>query len=205
MEDDAVQEFWVRARRHAGIGTLPGYLGPGTLEALAPLSWSSGADPEQADRLLQLVLDGTRTATASPREDYDLDGVPLPEAGDMGIVLDGRGRPRALVTVTSVEVKPFDEVTEADAHDEGEGSRTLAQWRTDHEEGLTRHDPHGRGSSSATCPWWSSASGCSTPSEPGRGGRPGSARAACGQTAYEPVRNSSTSEGREGVQPRLSA
>jgi len=145
MHDDAVQEFWVRARRHAGIGTLPGYLGPGTLEAVTPLSWSFGADPDQADRLLQLVLEGTKTATASAAEDYDLDEVPLPEAGDMGILLDGHGHPRALVTITSVEVKPFDQVTEADAHDEGEGTRTLAQWRRDHEDHFTRHDPHGRG------------------------------------------------------------
>jgi uncharacterized protein YhfF len=145
MDDAAIEAFWVLARRQARFGTLPGYLGPSTLEVLTPPAWSFGADPEQADRLLQLVLEGTKTATSSAREDYDLDGERLAEPGSLGILLDGRGRPRALVAVTAVEVKPFDEVTEADAYAEGEGSRTLAEWRTAHEDFFTRHDPHGRG------------------------------------------------------------
>ena len=46
-----------------------------------PAAWSFGATPEQADELLDLVLDGTKTATASALWDYDADDEPLPEAG----------------------------------------------------------------------------------------------------------------------------
>ncbi|WP_375430048.1 ASCH domain-containing protein [uncultured Friedmanniella sp.] len=91
------------------------------------------------------MLEGTKTATASAREDYDVEEEPLPEPGAMGILLDGRGRPRALVAVTSVEVKEFDQVDEDHAFAEGEGDRTLDAWRADHEAFFRAHDPTGRG------------------------------------------------------------
>ena len=144
LDDAAIDRFWTVASRRARIGSLPGYFGPGTLEVVTPPAWSFGTDPGQADRLLALVLDGTKTATASAQEDY-LDGEPLPEAGAMGILLDGRGRPRALVSVTAVTVLPFDEVDEEHARAEGEGDRTLASWRDDHEAFFRAHDPRDRG------------------------------------------------------------
>ena len=145
VDDAAIDRFWTVASRRAKIGSLPGYFGPGTLEVVTPPAWSFGSDPAQADRLLALVLDGTKTATASAREDYDLDEEPLPEAGAMGILLDSQGRPRALVSVTEVTVVPFDEVDEEHARAEGEGDRTLASWRTDHEAFFRAQDPRGRG------------------------------------------------------------
>lgn len=145
MNDEAIETFWRLARRTARIGTLPGYFGPSTLEVVTPPAWSFGADPEQADRLLQLVLDGTKTATASARDDYDPGDEPLPQPGTMGIVLDGRGRPRALVTVTQVEVVPFDQVDAEHARAEGESSRELAEWRRVHEAFYRENDPYGRG------------------------------------------------------------
>lgn len=145
MNTDAIENFWQVARRAARISNLPGYFGPSTLEVVTPPTWSFGADPEQADRLLQLVLDGTKTATSSAWEDYEPDGEPLPAPGAMGIVLDGAERPRALVVITAVAVVDFDQVDEQHARAEGEGDRTLAQWRRDHEAFFREHDPHGRG------------------------------------------------------------
>lgn len=145
MNTEAIETFWRLARRTARIGNLPGYFGPSTLEVVTPLTWSFGADPEQADRLLQLVLDGTKTATSSAREDYEPGGEPLPEPGTMGIVLDGAGWPRALIVITSVSVVAFDQVDEQHARAEGEGDRTLAHWRSDHEAFFRVHDPYGRG------------------------------------------------------------
>lgn len=145
MDGTGIEAFWSLARRHARLSTLPGYFGPSTLEVVTPPAWSFGGDPEQADRLLQLVLDGTKTATASAREDYDLDEGPLPEPGALGILLDGQDRPRALVATTHVEVVPFDQVDADHAYAEGEGDRTLAGWRVAHEAFFTRNDPLGRG------------------------------------------------------------
>ena len=139
MDDSAVERFWALARPHAKLGGMPGYFGPNALESVPPPAWSFGADPEQADRLLRLVLDGTKTATASARDDYDAEGEQLPEPGSMSILLDGADRPRALIVTTDVEVVAFDEVGEEHARAEGEGDGSLAGWRADHEQFFTEH------------------------------------------------------------------
>lgn len=142
--DGEIEQFWNLAKRHARLETLPAYFGPDALSSVVPPAWAFGADAEQADQLLRLVLDGTKTATASAREDYG-DDDPLPEPGTLGIVLDGEGRPRALVATTQVRVVAFDEVDAEHAHAEGEGSRTLEEWREVHERFFTEVDPLGRG------------------------------------------------------------
>lgn len=129
-----VEQFWSLACHRAKLSVLPGYLPSTTVEAVPPPAWSFGATPEQADELLGLVLDGTKTATSSAHADYALDDEPLPEVGALGIVLDGAGHPRALLETTAVEVRTFDEVDAEHAHLEGEGDRSLAYWRRVHEE-----------------------------------------------------------------------
>ncbi|MGH3412259.1 MAG: ASCH domain-containing protein [Marmoricola sp.] len=143
--DETVDAFWHVARRHARLDHMPGYFGPTPLASVTPPAWRFGANPEQADELLALVLDGTKTATASALRDYEAEGEPLPEPGTLGIVLDGRDRPRALVTTTTVEVRPFDEVDAEHAWLEGEGDRSLAHWREVHEEFFSGHAGHDRG------------------------------------------------------------
>ena len=48
--------------------------------------------------------------------DYEAVGESLPEAGDLSIVLDGAGHPRALIATTDVRIVPFDEVDEGSPH-----------------------------------------------------------------------------------------
>ena len=134
-----VESFWDLARFHAKLNTAPSYFGPTTLEVVPPPAWSFGASPEEADALLALVLDGTKTATASAHADYEAKGEPLPEPGTLGIVLDGAGHPRALVETTDVRVVAFDEVDAEHAHLEGEGDRSLERWRAEHERFFTEH------------------------------------------------------------------
>jgi uncharacterized protein YhfF len=107
---EAIDHFWEVARRHAKLAGVPTYTGENPLELLRPPAWAFGATPAQADRLLALVLDGTKTSTASAYADYEAEGEPLPEPGTLGIVLDGSGRPRALVVTTEVSVVPFADV-----------------------------------------------------------------------------------------------
>ena len=133
----AVEAFWELARFHAKLNSAPTYFGPTTLEVVPPPAWSFGATPEQADELLELVLAGTKTATASALWDYEAEGEPLPEVGGLSILLDGRGHPRALVATTDVRVVPFSEVDEEHAWLEGEGDRSLDHWREAHERFFT--------------------------------------------------------------------
>lgn len=144
-DDGEVQRFWSLACHRAKLTDLPGYLPSTSLEVVPPPAWSFGATPEQADELLELVLAGTKTATASALWDYEAEDEPLPEAGALGIVLDSRGHPRALVETTAVEVVSFDAVSEEHAFLEGEDDRSLASWREVHERFFGTHSAHDRG------------------------------------------------------------
>lgn len=110
-----------------------------------PLAWAFGATREHADGLLALVLAGTKTGTASSLWDYEATGDPLPEIGELNIILDGAGQPRAVIETMSVDTVPFDEVTAEHAFSEGEGDRTLAHWRAVHESFWRNHSENPRG------------------------------------------------------------
>lgn len=110
-----------------------------------PEAWAFGATPEQADDLLALVLDGTKTATASAAGDYESEGEPFPAVGDLSIVLDGAGVSRAVLEVSAIEIVPFGDVTAEHALAEGEDDRTLASWRRIHERFWHEHSAHGVG------------------------------------------------------------
>ena len=108
--------------------------------------WAFGDNPELADELLALVLSGAKTATADLVVTYEEAGEPIPVVGDLSIVLDGAGAPRALLRTTKVDVVPFSAVTAEHARLEGEGDRTLATWRAEHERYWRRTMPAGSGS-----------------------------------------------------------
>lgn len=144
-EPDAIAEFWERARIKAKSNPLPGYLGVTAADTVTPPAWSFGATAEHADELLGLVLDGVKTATASARRDYQVEDEPLPQPGDLSIVLDGSGVPRALIRTTAVDVVPFDQVDAEHAYLEGEQDRTLESWRAIHEAFFREHASHDEG------------------------------------------------------------
>jgi uncharacterized protein YhfF len=91
------------------------------------------------------VLAGTKTATAGALWDYEHEDEQLPRVGDLAILLDGSGHPRALVEVTRVDVVPFEDVDDEHARLEGEGDGSLAHWRVVHERFFTDHATHDHG------------------------------------------------------------
>ena len=88
-----------------------------------------GNTPEMADKLGALVAGGVKMATTSALEAYE-PGEPLPQTGELSVVLDGGERPLCVIETTEVRVA---EVDAAFASDEGEGDRSLAYWRAAHE------------------------------------------------------------------------
>lgn len=110
-----------------------------------PEAWAFGATPEHADGLLELVMAGVKTGTASSVWDYEASGDPMPEVGELSVILDGSGAPRAVIRTTSLQTVPFDQVTEEHAHAEGEGDRTLGAWRDIHERFWRAHSEDPRG------------------------------------------------------------
>ncbi len=130
----SIPEFWILCRSVvAGLPEQP------------PIAWPFGATTEHADELLELVLAGTKTGTASSFWDYEATDEPLPAAGDLSIILDGAGDPRAVIETTDVQTIPFDEVGAEHAHAEGEGDRTLEHWRQVHERYWREHSENPRG------------------------------------------------------------
>lgn len=134
MTESPLTGFWARAR--ASVPSLP---------AEVPGAWAFGATPEHADDLLALVIAGIKTGTASSVWDYEATGDPLPQLGELSIILDGAGAPRAVIRTTALQVLPFDEVGAQHAFAEGEGDRTLTYWRDVHERFWREHSENDRG------------------------------------------------------------
>ena len=137
--------FWDLARVKAKLNRFEVYTGANAAASLMPPTWAFGAGPDQADRLLDLVLAGTKTATAGALWDYEVAGEEVATVGDLAILLDGAARPRALIRTTGVEIVALEDVTAAHAYAEGEDDRSLESWRRIHEEFFTTVAEHDRG------------------------------------------------------------
>jgi uncharacterized protein YhfF len=95
-------------------------------------AWSFGNTPEMADDLLNLVLEGKKTATCSLLKAYQGEEDEIPRVGVYSIITDGKNVPRCVVFYTDTFIRKFIEIGEQQAFEEGEGDRTLAHWRKVH-------------------------------------------------------------------------
>jgi uncharacterized protein YhfF len=95
-------------------------------------AWAFGDNPRLADELLRLVLDRKKRGTAELLAEFEHRGEPVPEVGGYSVVLDGRGRPAAVIRTTRVKIMSFTEVTAEFSYSEGEDDRTLESWRIEH-------------------------------------------------------------------------
>jgi len=93
-------------------------------------AWAFG---DAADELAALVLQGTKTATASAYPLYELEGEGLPQAGQYSVILDSGENAVCVIKTTKVFVVPFCDVDARQAWKEGEGDRSLNYWRKAHE------------------------------------------------------------------------
>jgi uncharacterized protein YhfF len=116
---DRVEPFWAEFVAATGLD------GPHT-------AWAFGNTPRMQTELGLLVRDGPKRATAGLRSEYDSGDEPLPRPGDLSVILDGAGEPLCVIRTTHVETRRFADVDEDFAWTEGEGARTLADWREGH-------------------------------------------------------------------------
>ncbi|MEZ5375674.1 MAG: ASCH domain-containing protein [Acidimicrobiales bacterium] len=115
---DEVDAFWDRYLAAAGLPDDTPFDDVG----------SFGDTVEMADELLELVLTGTKRATASAVAEYESEQAPMPEVGDEWIACDGAGTPVAVIRTIEVEVAPLSSVDDEFAFDEGEGDRSREYW-----------------------------------------------------------------------------
>lgn len=99
------------------------------LQYASAVRFAFGDSPDLADVLLALVVAGRKTATCGALRDIEA-GEPMPEVGRRDVVLDGAGRPAAVIETVAVDRRRFDEVPEEFALAEGEGD--FAAWRAGH-------------------------------------------------------------------------
>lgn len=122
--DDRIEAFW-----QTYLDTLPD---DSPVRSEEYEAGGFGDSPEMASDLGTLIADGTKTATCSALWEYETEGEPLPRVGEKFIVLDGRGEPLCIIETTEVGVRPYNEVDERFAFEEGEGDRSLQHWREAH-------------------------------------------------------------------------
>jgi len=105
---------------------------PDRLPAAPPEAWYFCDNEADANELGALVLAGIKTATCSLRWVYDHTGERVPAVGDLSIITDWEGNPLGIIETTEITIRPYDQVDAAFAYDEGEGDRSLDDWRAAH-------------------------------------------------------------------------
>ena len=94
--------------------------------------WKFCGSGEFADGLANLVLAGVKTATASTKLAFDMDGDELPNVGAYSVVLFDNDEAACVIRDVKVSVVPFNQVSAEHAYKEGEDDRSLEQWRQVH-------------------------------------------------------------------------
>lgn len=97
-------------------------------------SFSFGDNPEMANKLLELVIQGKKTATCWAAVHGTLES----EVGKRMIITDSLERPRVIIETTELTRRSFNEVGESFARNEGEGDLSLGYWRKEHQAYFTR-------------------------------------------------------------------
>lgn len=108
-----------------------------TKDALAPVSElprGEFAFPDPLrDVLVQAILDGTKTATASLLVEYPDGFQPHEEVGSLEAVLDSHDNVVCVIRTTDVRVRRLADVSDEHAIAEGEGYADVSEWRVGHE------------------------------------------------------------------------
>ena len=126
-KDDRVERFW--RDFCAGI----------CLPVDAPYqAWYFGDTPALAQELVELVLHGPKRATAGLADVNDELPLAKPERDGYSVVTEFDGTPRGVIRTTSLERRAFRDVDASFAWDEGEGDRTLADWKDGHRRFFSR-------------------------------------------------------------------
>ncbi|UXU55721.1 ASCH domain-containing protein [Staphylococcus agnetis] len=92
-------------------------------------AWQFGVEPT---KLAELVIYGVKTATTSAYKLYGIDNEPLPQIGDLSIVLNYDNHPMCVIITTHVYVTPYTQITERHAQKEGGGDLSLTYWKEAH-------------------------------------------------------------------------
>ena len=91
-----------------------------------------GAPGEMRQRLVDLVINGNKRATAGLLSEYEVEDEPLEHVGELLAIVDDVGHHVGTVKVTKVVVSRFSDVPDEFALAEAEGDLDAADFRASH-------------------------------------------------------------------------
>jgi len=133
MTEKTIKACWQKF-----LSTLPA---SSPYHSKTPSEGGYGDSPELANELIQLVLEGKKTATCGSLWEWEAEGNPIPKVGDIWIELDGDDNPVCITETVEVTIRNYNEVDADFARDEGEGDLSLEYWREAHRNFFSRTLP----------------------------------------------------------------
>ena len=88
---------------------------------------------KDADICADLVVRDIKRATAASVAELERAGMRQPVVGDLSVVTDWAGTACAVILTTRIRLLRFDDVDAAFAQREGEGDKSLQNWRETHQ------------------------------------------------------------------------
>lgn len=117
-----IDSFWKEFQNE-----MPEYSGLET-----PQSYYFCDNEKDADECAELVNGGVKQSTTHSLHGLQINGEKLPAIGDMAIVTDWHGIPKAIIKTVKVEIVKFKDITAEYAFIEGEGDKSLGYWQEVH-------------------------------------------------------------------------
>ena len=128
---------WLKGRLFFQVGKLPVMTFP-IVNGLRTVEF--GNPGESRDKLISLILDGNKRATAGTLEwDYIAENEPIETVGEKLAVLDNLNQHIATIQVNRVEVKRFADVPDEFALAEAEGDLSGDDFRASHYDFWTKN------------------------------------------------------------------
>lgn len=104
-----------------------------------------GDSAELSSSLLALIASGRKRGGASLHDAYAIEKLPVPQPGEIRIVLDYHDQPVFVTRNTAVDIVPFHAVSAdfaaCEGEGEGEAAGSLTYWRQAHLDYFTRTCP----------------------------------------------------------------
>ena len=133
MSEETIKSYWQKF-----LSTLPA---DSPYHAKTYFEGGYGDTPELMNKLIQLVLEGKKTATCGSLWEWEAEGEPLPKVGDVWVELDGSQNPVCITETVEVTIRNYNEVDANFAYDEGEGDQSLNYWYKAHRNFFSRTLP----------------------------------------------------------------
>jgi len=133
MDKESIEAYW-----QSFLSTLPA---DSPYHTRTYSEGGYGDSPELMNELIQLVLEGKKTATCGSLWEWEAEGNPVPKVGDVWIDLDGNDTPVCITETVEVTIRKYKDVDADFARAEGEGDLSLEYWREAHRNFFSRTLP----------------------------------------------------------------